>query len=918
MSLAQFIKRTTTGVLKLTEKDLVQTIQSKNNVEQNIDDDFIIAFDPKNRLSIPKCFSLEEESQGQIENMKLRKPLVLRFHKFKESSEPHDFYYSEQLLFYPHTSNDELFPNNLSTCKQKYIERIAEINYVKSIVMPHLKRVEEGQMRAMEIARDEEAIANLLDPEKEQDDEESEVEGNEGPREFVDLDPDEVRSDKLSIQDALYKRIEVDDIDILMEQTRPLDKDQRMVLDSVINYSKQVVKASASKSANPIAPKIIVQGGAGCGKSYVINLSAKWMETIFRTPGDHPDHPYVLRCAFAGTAAANIDGQTLHSAFDFKFGNKFTSLDDKKRDLRRTTLSNLKVLIIDEISMVPVDMLYQLDLRLKEIKERPDLPFGGVAVYLFGDLLQLKPVLAAYPFQEPKNENFKLAHALEPLWSTFDVIKLNKNHRQGDDKTFADMLNRIRMGEETSEDIQTLSSRIRSRNDPTIPEDAIHIFATNDQVNKMNEMCLERLETDEIVVQAEVSHKTMKNFKPFIKNDGSVNGSGLQNILKLKVGAKVMLTQNLKTSDGLTNGAFGEVLGFDFKNDSSLRTIYVHFHNETIGRETRTHFPDLQKLYHGKNTTPIKIYERTFPIGNEYSSTSSTASALQFPLKLSFAVTAHKVQGQTIKKPISVVIDLYKANKDAQAYVMLSRAETLEQLIILDRLYDESWRVSPAALEEVKLMDTKALNMRSDKNYDFNIISLNIRSLKKHHIDLINDPIIPHADFICLQETWLEENENTNLYQIQDFQSSFNSLHRGRGVATFSKQHYAIINVKKENFQISKLSAKDFDLISIYRSQEEKEEIIQELSNIINTERPTLILGDFNLNFLKVCKHSILRYLNDLHFSQLVQNATHRQGGLIDLVFASHHFNISDVIVNQIGVYYSDHDLIHLKLRIQL
>ena len=42
------------------------------------------------------------------------------------------------------------------------------------------------------------------------------------------------------------------------------------------------------------------------------------------------------------------------------------SLDDKKRDLRRTTLNNLKVLIIDEISMVPVDMLYMLDLRLKE------------------------------------------------------------------------------------------------------------------------------------------------------------------------------------------------------------------------------------------------------------------------------------------------------------------------------------------------------------------------------------------------------------------------------------------------------------------------------------------------------------------------------------------------------------------------
>ena len=59
--------------------------------------------------------------------MKLRKPLVLRFHKFKKSSQPHDFYYSEQLLYYPHTSNEDLFPNDLEMCKQNYFERLGEI-----------------------------------------------------------------------------------------------------------------------------------------------------------------------------------------------------------------------------------------------------------------------------------------------------------------------------------------------------------------------------------------------------------------------------------------------------------------------------------------------------------------------------------------------------------------------------------------------------------------------------------------------------------------------------------------------------------------------------------------------------------------------------------------------------------------------
>ena len=103
------------------------------------------------------------------------------------------------------------------------------------------------------------------------------------------------------------------------------------------------------------------------------------------------------------------------------------SLDDKKMDLRRTTINNLKVLIIDEISMVPVDMLYMLymlNLRLKEIKEKTDLPFGGVAVYV------LVTCYSSHLSNFHSKNNVKLAHA---LWETFDVIKLTQNHRQGEE-----------------------------------------------------------------------------------------------------------------------------------------------------------------------------------------------------------------------------------------------------------------------------------------------------------------------------------------------------------------------------------------------------------------------------------------------------------------------------------------------------
>ena len=70
-------------------------------------------------------------------------------------------------------------------------------------------------------------------------------------------------------------------------------------------------------------------------------------------------------------------------------------------------LQNLQVIIIDEYSMIKADMLYQLDLRLKELKQREDLPFGGVDVFLFGDILQLRPVRARYVFEEPQNQSFK-------------------------------------------------------------------------------------------------------------------------------------------------------------------------------------------------------------------------------------------------------------------------------------------------------------------------------------------------------------------------------------------------------------------------------------------------------------------------------------------------------------------------------
>ena len=132
----------------------------------------------------------------------------------------------------------------------------------------------------------------------------------------------------------------------------------------------------------------MVHGGAGAGKTFVIQSLAEWIEFILQKPGDEFNCPYVIKTAFTGTAASLIEGMTLHSAFGFSFENKHYSLSDKTRYARRNITKNLTMIIIDEISMVKADMLYQLDLRLQEIKQKIGVPFGGISVFLFVDILQ--------------------------------------------------------------------------------------------------------------------------------------------------------------------------------------------------------------------------------------------------------------------------------------------------------------------------------------------------------------------------------------------------------------------------------------------------------------------------------------------------------------------------------------------------
>ena len=149
-------------------------------------------------------------------------------------------------------------------------------------------------------------------------------------------------------------------------------------------------------------------------------------------------------------------------------------------------MKNLKLVVIDEISMVKADLLYQLDLRLQELKEKVGTPFGGVGILAFGDLMQLAPCMGRYVFQEPANPEFQITHRLDSRWRMFSSVLLEKNHRQGKDKDYGDLLNRIRVGEQTEEDMEMLESRVRDESHKDVRNADIHIGCKRKDVEERN------------------------------------------------------------------------------------------------------------------------------------------------------------------------------------------------------------------------------------------------------------------------------------------------------------------------------------------------------------------------------------------------------------------------------------------------
>ena len=186
-----------------------------------------------------------------------------------------------------------------------------------------------------------------------------------------------------------------------------------------------------------------------------------------------------------GKAAYNIKGNTIHSALAIPASQSlrnYRPLDSSRLNTLRCQIGGVKLIFIDEISMVGNSMFnVQINNRLKDIKGSA-LPFGGVSIIAIGDLFQLKPVMDGYIFKDLDNSEYGV---LAPnLWQDhFRMFELHEIMRQRESKEFAEMLNRLREGNHTVEDIANFKQRLINTDTPD-PLDAPHLFIQNAKVDE--------------------------------------------------------------------------------------------------------------------------------------------------------------------------------------------------------------------------------------------------------------------------------------------------------------------------------------------------------------------------------------------------------------------------------------------------
>ena len=386
---------------------------------------------------------------------------------------------------------------------------------------------------------------------------------------------------------------------------------------------------------------VYLTGSAGSGKTYVLNAYIAYLR-------EHGVE--VAITASTGIAATHLGGMTIHAwsgigIKEYLSDYDIDQLEEKKYLWDR--FEKVKVLVIDEISMLSGTFLDNLDRLCRSMKREENKPFGGIQLVLCGDLFQLPPISTDGNSDYATNSQ---------AWRTAGLVVcyLTEQHRQDDD-AFLGILNAIRTNTIEPHHRTLLEERINDYDDETF-RPVTKLFTHNADVDAINARELSAIDNDEHVFR--MTAKGKSNLIETLKKSCLA-----PEVLKLKLGAQVMFVKNNFDKE-YVNGTRGTVVDFDETDLPVVKTLA----GKTIHVDTETWSIDDDGVV--------------------------LASITQVPLRHAWAITVHKSQGMSLD---SAVIDLSKPFAYGMGYVALSRVRRLEGLHLVG-LSDHALAVDPYIL----------------------------------------------------------------------------------------------------------------------------------------------------------------------------------------------------------------------------
>ena len=532
-----------------------------------------------------------------------------------------------------------------------------------------------------------------------------------------------------------------------------------------------------------------LSGGAGVGKTFLLKMLYQSLLKFFnRAPGIDPSLLFILLLAPTGKAAYLLKEKTIHSALKVPINQsrEFKTLDSDRLNTLRTQLEQVRFIFIDEVSMVGSGLLAFVDARLKEVFFTSK-SFGGKSVIACGDLFQLRPVCDSPIFQLPRSAYGALA---TNLWQDlFKMCELTQIMRQ-ENMEFAQLLNRLREGKHTENDVAVLKTRVTEN----LPLQCPHLYLSNSMVNSHNNRIYEEPCAPKQVVYA---HDTVVgNMSPDLHDailaripKDPAKTMQLHSPLNLAEGLQYDVSINTRTEDGLTNGASCVLKCIKTKGTKPSGVLWVAFAEGNIGQMTRQ---ENKRLYRSSMNierlwTPILPTTRQFSVGK-----SVQVLRTQFALLPSTAKTLHRCQGDTIRK--DMLVDFKGRTQPHIHYVAISRADDLEHLYL--RNFDpKKITVSKdvaAEMNRLRVENTQA--PPEDPPHCLKICYLNAQSLHCHLNDVNRDPRLATADLLFCSETRFQKEDQQDEVNLMNFTHLIRhdegkaSEHRPfHGMACFSK-----------------------------------------------------------------------------------------------------------------------------------